>query len=79
MSAAGREAFPRELTRARECNRGNILHATASWRCEDPKCPVTLVRVGFSEQLGTTKPMPNPVWCCRCAGEMTYVGLELAR
>lgn len=79
MSVAGRDAFQRELTQAREFNRGNILHATGSWRCEDPKCPVTLVRVGFAEQLGTTKPMQNPVRCCRCAGEMTYVGLDLSR
>jgi len=55
--SASRDAFQREMTRAREFNRGDILQATASWRCDDPKCPVTLVRIGFAEQLGVTKAM----------------------
>jgi hypothetical protein len=34
----------------RELSRGDIVRGTASFRCDDAACPVTVVRIGFSEQ-----------------------------
>jgi hypothetical protein len=79
MSAALRDAFQRELMRLREFARGDIVRGTASFRCGEVHCPVGVVRVGFEESRGETKPMQNPLRCPRCNGEMNYVGLEKVR
>jgi hypothetical protein len=74
------EAFQRELRRAREFNRGDILRATASFSCEEAKCPVSLVKIGFAEEMGMTKPMQWPLRCPRCMAPLArYVGLEAGR
>jgi hypothetical protein len=74
------QGFQYELQQARAFGRGNILRATTSFQCEDPTCPVTLVRIRFAEELGTTKPMQLPLRCPRCMAPMQrYIGLSIER
>jgi hypothetical protein len=76
--SASTDAFQRELRRAREFQRGDILRVTVTFACEELKCPVTLVRIGCAEELGTTKPLQLPLKCPRCLAPMQrYIGLSI--
>jgi hypothetical protein len=79
MSTVARDAFQRELRGLRAFSRGDIVKATASFRCDETHCPVGLVRVGFEEVRGDRKPMQPPARCPRCGSELCYVGLEKVR
>jgi hypothetical protein len=74
------DVFQRELTAARQRLRGDIFRGTASWACEDAKCAVNVVRIGFVEERGLSKPLQLPLRCPRCMAPLTrYIGLEVGR
>ena len=73
------ESFQHELRQARAFNCGEILHATASFACLNPRCAVTVERIGFVEEPGG----PCLQWtlvCSRCRQPFgRYIGLEVGR
>jgi hypothetical protein len=79
MSAVSREAFQREMTRARETSRGDILKVVASFAHEDGSpCPVRIVRIFMTEERGRSKPIQIPAYCTRCRLELTrFIGLQV--
>jgi hypothetical protein len=76
MSATSRAALTRELQRVRDVSLGPSIRGIATFKCPAETCPVGLIRVGFVEEHGITKPFQTPCRCVRCSTELEYVGLE---
>jgi hypothetical protein len=79
MRGEGNESLVHDLRQARERQRGDFLLATASFQCTTLGCPVTLIRVGISEQMGVSKPFQLGNTCPRCRGPLDYMKLEVGK
>lgn len=74
------KAFQSELSQFRSFNRGNVLVGTVTFVCEEPTCPATQVKIGFSEEMGQQKPFQWGLLCPRCRAPFgRYIGLEKGR
>jgi hypothetical protein len=75
------EAFQRELSDGRRQQRGDVFRGTASFRCENPRCSVGIVRIGFVEERGgPSLSFQWPLHCPRCRTVFAaYIGLEVGR
>jgi hypothetical protein len=76
--SVGTQALTRELQRARQQTRGNILHAVASYKCVRPDCPVRVIKIAILKEPGCRK-FQGPNRCCRCMQRMRYIGLDVGR
>jgi hypothetical protein len=68
----------RELQRAREWIRGNIVRVQVSYECPRADCPVAVVKIVVVEEPGRRK-FQGPNRCCRCGERMRYIGLDVGR
>ena len=71
-------ALTRALPLVLQRQRGDVLRVAVSYRCENPVCPVTVVKIGVVEAPGK-KSMQPPSQCCRCSDNMAYIGMEMSR